>query len=119
METEQFADQYMRYCVEQWGRQLIQEPYGFVMFDINIDNAYIADMFIEPEFRGQGLCKKLEARVIDIALESGCSLITCKVHTSDKDWKKNFNIYTEHCGYRLEEGNGDYIRLVKEIGGEL
>ena len=116
MVTNKFADQYMRYCVEQWGRQLIQEPYGFVLFDINTDNAYIADMFIEPEYRDQGLGKKLESRVIDIAKESGCDWISCKVHTSDKDWKKNFDIYTKHCDYMMEDRNGDYIRLVKKIG---
>jgi GNAT superfamily N-acetyltransferase len=114
-----FGDQYLYYCAEQWGRKLIQESYGFVMYDIGEDNIYIADMFILPDSRGKGYGAKLEDKVIEIAKKAGIKSLTCAIHRSDKDWQKNLKIYTRHRGYRLLEKDDHRISLIKEIGSQL
>jgi GNAT superfamily N-acetyltransferase len=113
-----FEEHYSDYCKEQWGREIIKEAYGFVSYDINQGSVYIADMYIEPHLRHSGLGKRLEAQVIAIAIEAKRRFLTCKIHRSDTDWRINFKIYTEHCGYVMLSENQDSIHLIKEIGGD-
>jgi GNAT superfamily N-acetyltransferase len=112
-----FGEQYLRYANEMWGRRLIQADFGFVTFDVGEESVYIADMFIEPDERGLGRGSELEDLVIEIALAENKNYLECKVHRSDKGWRENYTIYTEHRGYHLRSENDDCINLIKNIGG--
>ena len=114
-----FGKQYLEYAKELWGRQVIQEPWGFATYDVNEGHIYIADMYIDPEVRSQGFGKILEARIIDTARQAGCNFMTCKVHKSDENWTKNLNIYIDHCGYNVLKETNDFISLIKQIGGRI
>lgn len=114
-----FGNQYLEYCKEIWGRQVIQEPWGFATYDIKGPLVYIADMYIAPEARAVGRGKELEAEIIEIGLDAGCTFVMCKVHKTDLNWARNLKIYVEHCGYGVHQENDDFISLIKDIGDQL
>lgn len=114
-----FEEMYTDFIDELWGRRIIKRDYGFVSYELCEGFAYISDLYIEPEYRAKGYGKTLESEVIEIAQKAGYEIIQCKVHRSDKGWRSNYTIYTEHCGYSLKEENSDMIRLEKNIGGKL
>ena len=113
-----FGKMYRQYTDEQWGRKIIMKPYGFISYDTHPDCLYIADLYVLPNKRENGFGKMLEMEVIAEANRLGLKSITCTIHRSDKDWRKNMEIYTEHCGYKMADENDDNIRLAKDLGGQ-
>src|ERR1043166_5034211 len=63
-------------------------PAGFAVFFQNYSTflgqrgLYLEDLFVEPEWRGQGLGRQLLARVSGIAVERGCG----RLEWSVLDW---------------------------------
>ena len=114
-----FSEMYEDYVLELWDRRIIKKEYGFVSYELCRDFVYISDLFIERDYREEGLGKELEAEVIEIGMDHGYSKIQCRVYRSDKSWRTNFEIYTQHCGYKMIEENKDFILLGKTIGSEL
>jgi ribosomal protein S18 acetylase RimI-like enzyme len=112
------GEQYRDYIAEEWGRKVIAESYGFITYEMHGNYVYIADLYIRPKDRRYGYGKILEGKVIDEALKQKIRYVTCKVHRSDNDWKRNLKIYLEHCGYIISDVKEDYYKLMKPIGGK-
>ena len=68
-----------------------ETPAGFALFFQNFSTflarpgIYLEDLFVRPEFRGQGLGHTLLARLARLALERGCGRFEWAV----LDWNEN------------------------------
>ena len=112
---------FQKYIDETSGGVLVTRPYGFIAYDTHVedDEIYIADIFVMPHYRGKGHGKDLEAIAIAEARRLGVNHLSCSVNREDKNWRENYKIYTEHCGYVLKgAADSGIINMRKNLGGQ-
>ena len=63
---------YFEYLKECFGFEVIEEEYGFIIYDIKSPYCYIIDLYIKPEFRRKGLASEFGERVETKAREKNC-----------------------------------------------
>jgi GNAT superfamily N-acetyltransferase len=91
---------------------------GYTLFFYNYSTfltkpgIYIEDLFVLPEYRGQGIGKSLVNAVAKLALEKGCG----RVEWSVLDWNAPAIVFYEHIGadilpdWRICRLTGDNLR---------
>lgn len=67
------------YNKQEYGRTIINNNDGFIMYSVHEGECFISDLYVRPEARTTITCKKLFSEVVNIANESGCGCITANV----------------------------------------
>lgn len=101
------------------------EPVGFALFFHNFSTfrgapgLYLEDLFVEPEWRGQGVGRKLLAHLAALAVARGCH----RLEWSVLDWNERAIAFYERAGARLLGDwricrlTGDALRTLAAEGG--
>jgi GNAT superfamily N-acetyltransferase len=100
-------------------------PAGFALYFFNYSTwvgrpgIYVEDLFVLPEFRGQGIGKELLRQVAAIAVEAGCR----RLHLQVLDWNTPAIEFYRAVGgefmdeWRTVRVNGEALELLATCGG--
>lgn len=73
---------YANYILERLGRDTIVIPdIGFATFEIDGDECYLVDIFVEKKYRKDGFGKVMADQICKIAKRKGCTVLKGFVQT--------------------------------------
>lgn len=107
-------DLYKRYLLERENTHLYAEDDCFITYEFCDGYVYIVDMYVVPEKRNAGTCRRISEVVEAIAKERGYSNVVGTVCTSTNNWEQSLAVI-KRGGYNEYERQGDMIYLVKKI----
>jgi GNAT superfamily N-acetyltransferase len=107
---------YAEYLLEKENKHYIEMDGGFITFLLIPENreCFIETVFVKKEKRNEGLAVKLEAEVIKIAKEAGCSFLSGVVYPGSVNSTESMKVMLQ-VGYKLHSCDGVKINIVKEI----
>ena len=77
---------YAEYLLEREGKHLIEKDYGFCVYEIMDEYAYIAEIYILKDKRKKGLGKEFVKEVEEIAKEEGCKYLLSSFCLNANNW---------------------------------
>jgi predicted GNAT superfamily acetyltransferase len=110
-------DLYRDYIKERENLSLLKHPHGWISYRVNENECYLADMFIAKDHRGSGLVKKMIEDLKDIAILSGCELISANIHLNDKGANHTLKAALK-LDFSIVRAEHNIIVIVKKLGGE-
>lgn len=109
-----FAD----YLKERLGQEIIENEHGFIIYKINGNECFLAEMYIKPESRRSGHGKSLLTELKVIGLDAGCEYITATIHQVDKN--AHFTMAGAiSCGFKIHNAHNNVITIILNINGGL
>lgn len=106
---------YAEYLKEREGRQLISLPEGFVTFSkMNDDTYYLADMYVQPQFRKQGIAWKLNDLLSDVARKDHATKLLTSVCTTANGVTESLHVVLAG-GFRFSSASGNMLFFVKDL----
>lgn len=107
-------DLYARYLLERENTHLYSEEDCFITYEFCDGYAYIIDMYVAPESRNAGTCRRISEKVEAIIKSKGYSTVVGSVCTSTNDWERSLTV-VKLGGYEEYKREDDMIYLVKRI----
>lgn len=106
---------YGRFQKELYGREIIEDEFGFILYSKFDDNSvYAHSLYVLPEKRNEGKGRELEARLIEKERPSVIySYIDLTTNNPDLSIKAHFG-----AGYSIFAANETAITMKKEISYE-
>jgi len=105
---------YSKYIKEREGKEIIESGIGFMTYKIKGDECYVADVYIEPEFRKSGIASEMCSKIEKIARERGCKFLTGTVTPSLEG--ANVSLISQlNYGFKLHSCINDFIILKKDL----
>ena len=105
---------WQRYLLEREDAILYWEKDGFVTYMLKDDYAYILEIYVVPEKRNEGNCRRISEVVEAIIKEKGYKAVSCGVCTSANHWERSLAVI-KLGGYIELKREGDMIYLVKYL----
>lgn len=103
-------------CIkEREGRDVIEESWGFIEYLIRPPNVEIHDLYVQPEFRGQGKGQELANRVATLGREQGCTALWSNVYVDSLNASETLRLNLTY-GLKVRSADGGRIILAKELG---
>ena len=106
---------YLDYIQERLGKEILVEPgKAFIIYEIQGEEIYIQDIYVDPLYRKTGLMAEMEKKIEALAIQRGCRYATGSVQPSANNSTQGL----EYClkrGYKLLETGNNYIILKKEL----
>jgi GNAT superfamily N-acetyltransferase len=103
---------YAKYLEEVANRHIIEEPYGFISYDLVDKVCYIADFFVLKEHRGKGF--ELFEKVKKEAVAAGCVSVMGRIEVASKTCNKTLSAYLK-CGFKLLKAEYGMIYITKDF----
>lgn len=107
-------DLYRKYIKEREGKELIQNDHAFISYKILGEECFVADMYCDNDFRGQGHAFNLAVALIEIAMKSNCKYMSSNVHTELEGAQRSIQLQMKF-GFNVIGGSGRVIFLRKEL----
>jgi len=105
---------YAEYIAEREGKGIVENDHGFVSYKIKGDECYLADIYISPEFRKEGIGAAFADEITKKAKEKGCKFLTGTVTPSLAGASTSLLAQLKY-GFKLHSSHEDFIILKKEI----
>jgi GNAT superfamily N-acetyltransferase len=106
---------YFEYIKEKMGRDVyIYEDKGFATYEIRDKELYVVDAYVKPEYRRQGVIRKMFEHGIQVAKENGCTHITCAVEPHLNNPEQSMTAFL-HIGFKIFRSLEGWIILKKDI----
>lgn len=105
-----FAD----YKLEREGKETIEAPEGFVVFQIEAHQCYIVDIYVAPRFRRTKVATELADMVLDRARSNKCTELLGSVVPSANGSTESLKALLSY-GFKLQSAQENFIWFVKEI----
>lgn len=107
---------YSAYIKEKYNREtLCYSEKAFITYEINKDECYIVDIYVDPEFRRSGVATEIAKEVEEIAKKAGCKYLTGTVNLRAKDPDASVKALYFY-GFKLTEANQAYLMFTKMLG---
>lgn len=103
---------YAKYLKEVANRHIIEEPYGFITYDLIDKVCFVADFYVLKEHRGKGF--ELFERVEAEAVKAGCLSVMGRIEVASKTCNKTLRTYLGY-GFKLVKAEYGMIYIVKEF----
>lgn len=103
-----------RYLLEREDAILYYEEDGFVTYMLKGDYAYILEIYVVPEKRNEGNCRRISEVVEAIIKEKGYKAVSCGVCTSANNWERSLAVI-KIGGYKEFKREDDMIYLIKNL----
>lgn len=110
MKVSLFGD----YIKEREGKRIIEEDYGFVVYQIFNDQCYIEDIFIEKQCRRAGLASELADEVVLKAKECGCKTLLGSVVPTANGATESMKALLAY-GFKVQSAKENFIWFSMEI----
>lgn len=105
---------YGKYVKEREGKGIVESAQGFMTYKIQGEECYIADVFIDSDFRETGVAAEFTEQITKKAKEKGCKFLTGTVTPSLEGATVSL-AYQLKRGFKLHSSHEDFIILKKEI----
>lgn len=108
---------YRKYIKEREGLELITRPYGFLSYAIRQEpqlHLFIADYFVEPESRRNGLAYKMADEAFKIAKNENVPIALCQCDRKAIGYeiaRKSIENY----GFKLVNDDGRICEFYREV----
>jgi GNAT superfamily N-acetyltransferase len=107
---------YANYLSEREGVSVLEIEHGFAVYQkLNNDSYYLRDIYVEPEYRSQGLATKLSDMVAEIARKDGASRLIGSVDVTKRGVTVSMKAILAD-GFEFVEMNGNGIYFAKKLG---
>jgi hypothetical protein len=103
-----------KYMKERQGADCLKTEKGFLFYKVEGQECFIADMYIEPEFRKSGVFEGFIDALSEIALMKSCKAITATIYLNDKGCNRTLNAAFK-VGFKLAQANNNVLFIVKEL----
>lgn len=105
---------YAQYLEEKTNRKIIETEDGFVTYEINGPQCWIADIYVIRERRKLGIAMQMCIKVAEIAKEAGCKFILGTVQVENKDATEGLMACLQ-MGMKLLKAENGTVFLTREI----
>lgn len=110
------SSNYALYVKEREGKETIETDKGFVTY-IDLEDTqtlYISDMYVRPEYRGQGYARSFYNEIATIAKSKNYTNILANVDDSTEGWEFSKKIM-KNDGFQQIGKEDNLIFFIKEI----
>lgn len=110
--TEMYAD----YIKEAWNREYAEWDFGFVTYGVcnKIGSLHICDLYIAPEYRGQGNYKTILNYLEGLARAEGLKFLSGDVHSNMRGRERSLMAQLKFGGWPVYVDENK-VTLAKEI----
>ena len=106
---------YLDYIKERLGQEvMVEEGKAFIVFQIEKEEIYIQDIYVDPLYRKTGIMSEMEKRIEAHALERGCTYATGTIQPTAANSTESL-AYCLGRGYELLEAGKNIIILKKDL----
>lgn len=105
---------FSEYKLEREGKNVIENEYGFLVYQITQEMIYIEDIFVNKEYRLKGIGSKLADEAIEEAKEYGCKKCIGSVVPNTQGATDSIAAMISY-GFRLQASRDNFIWLEKDI----
>lgn len=109
---------YAKYIKERLGQEIIENESGFIIYKLNGNECFIAEMFVDQGIRKSGLGKSLLNELKVLALDNECEYIAAHVHQFDKNAHHTLSAAFK-CGFKIHSAQNNVITIILNINGGL
>jgi len=105
---------FAQYVENRKAGHVLEWEQGFIWYEIIGSECYAKEVYVEPVARNTGLVRDMEAELIGIAREAGCTHISGSVIPTNPTSTDSLKFMLA-MGYRLRSASHNFISFVKEI----
>ncbi len=108
---------YSDYWKEEENKDVIDLDNGFLAYTVlkDVKEFFVTDMFVKPKFRHTGLGQELGRMAENLALEFGCTKMSCNIWVKDPvTTTRKVRIFNDF-GFNIVSTGVGHITMVKEI----
>jgi GNAT superfamily N-acetyltransferase len=106
---------YLEYITEREGLSYINCKEGLAIYKkINKDTVYLQDIFVNPEYRKQGVATMIADKVADIAKENGCTYMLGSVCADANGATASLKVLLAY-GFELKSVSGNMVYFIKGL----
>jgi len=106
---------YAQYLCERTNDFILEDDHGFATYRYLDDNkVYIIDIFVEKEFRKNGIATVIANKIAKQAKRDGRTLLIGSVQPSAKNSSESMKALLAY-GMKIESSGQDFIILRKDI----
>jgi ribosomal protein S18 acetylase RimI-like enzyme len=107
------------YSKEREGLDTIEEENGFLTYralpsEESPQEYRIYDLYVRPEFRKSGLASQMADRVVSLAKQNGCKILTGSVDTRANGATVSVKVLLSY-GFKVLRTEGPMIYFVMEV----
>ena len=108
-------EMYRAYLAEREEKELLEWDHSFAVYQINADKScYLMEVWVHPDFRLQGIARKMADKITEIAKERGCNLLMSSTDIKGKGAEESLMAQFAY-GMKLHATSGRLIVTSKEI----
>jgi len=121
-EQELTGNRLARYVVARAGDPVAGRVVGFAGVWLMVDEAHITTFGVHPEWRRQGIGRRLLLRLLELALELGASRMTLEVRVSNEAAQAlyrgfGFSVAGRRPRYYTDDGEDAYVMTTSRLSG--
>lgn len=102
------------YYEETWGREIIEESWGFIMWHYEGEICFLDEIYVVPEERTKGRARELCDRVTRIAQMEDKKKLICAVWPEQKVSSVSMSAALAY-GFKLHSNDGRRVLLIKDL----
>lgn len=103
-----------KYISEREGKRIIEDERGFIIYQINGDDCFLAEMFVQDQDRGGGAASDLLRHLYAAAQAEGCKAITATIYLADHGAMRTLSAALKR-GFRVASANNNVLLILKEL----
>lgn len=108
---------YFDYVKERQNVDNFQTDKGFILYKVNGEECFLAEVYVKPEFRGTSEIAKMIRSMCEIAESKGCNLLTANVHLSDSGSGRTIKAALK-LDFFIAKADHNIIVIAKHLGAE-
>jgi GNAT superfamily N-acetyltransferase len=108
------ASLFSQFAKEYHKREVLEYEHGFASYEILGDSCYVADIFVEKEWRREGVATELLCEIEAIAKEKNCNWLLGSVIPSYQGSSDSMHAALWY-GFKIQKSHENFIWLIKEI----
>ena len=105
---------YAKYLKEREGFEVLEDGLGFATYKIVGEECYIRDIYVDSDFRKDGVASGYCDQISMIAKEAGCKNLTTTAYTRAFGSTTSTEVIIRY-GFRILSTDGEKIIFIKEI----
>lgn len=110
----QARSHYAQYIHDREGFDIIENVMGFATYKITGEECYVRDIYVEKQYRKDGVASRLCDKIKDIAKIAGCKWLVGSVQPSMPDSTDSLKVVLAY-GFSLASVQPDFIILKMEL----
>lgn len=107
---------YAKYIKERDQVEILENESGFLFYKIIGKDCLIVDLFIDPELRNLGECRKLIEELVALAKSANCESLFGNIQINDHGASRTMKAALA-LGFEILSANIQLITIIKKISG--